>query len=268
MSCRRLFPLFLASAVGTGCGLGFGPASTLSLPGTLPVTVSCLAGLVGGGDGCVAPEPASCPAGSAAFFGETGCTPVGATCPQGFVKDPSGFGCLEAHAGAACTGASRESPTSAGCVPIGDCAAPFPPADATFFVDASFTTTDATHFKTIAAAAHRARAGAVIAVEAGTYAEPIVDPIDSVTVVGRCAEQVKLTGTGGNQVGLYVVVPGLVVRGITVSGHVVGVFAASGDLTLEDSVVEGNFSAGVFARDGSSLTVRRSRLRHEVPARR
>ncbi len=100
-----------------------------------------------------------------------------------------------------------------------------------------------------------------MAIEAGTYAESIIDPLVPVTLVGRCAAQVRVNGVGGNQVALYAyLTQGIVARGLTLTGHVGAVYADSGGVTVEDSVLEGNVAVGVFAKNGSNVTVRRTRI--------
>lgn len=210
---------------------------------------------------CPPAAPPACPAGRAAFPADAACAPVGASCEAPLVPDSSGWGCVAVLPATGCTGATRELAGSTACAPIGDCGATFPPAGATLFVDDGFAQVDATHFRSIAAAARAARSGDVIAIDEGTYPEPIIAPPTNVTLIGRCAEKVRVTGAGGNQVGLYAYnAQKVVARGLTITGHVGGVFAELGELTLEDSVVEGNAAVGVFAKLGSTITVRNSRI--------
>ena len=256
MVARRLAAGALAAAL---CACGPNVAATLEHGlSTVGLCETCAPG-----------KPKACPAGQSAFPSQRECAPVGATCAAPFALEASGWGCGAVLPTSPCTQATREVVGSASCVPIGDCAAPFPPADATIFVDDSFTATDATHFRSIGAAANAAPAGAVIAIEEGTYPEPIIAPFAPLTLVGRCAEKVRVTNSGGNQVGLYADgVRGIVARGITITGHAGGVFADFGELTLEDSVIDGNAAVGVFAKNGSIVTVRRSRISNTryVPA--
>jgi hypothetical protein len=154
------------------------------------------------------------------------------------------------------------------CVPVGDCNAAFPPASATFFVDDDGPE-DATHFKTLAAAMSAAPAGATIAVVAGAYAEVIEFEKNAVTVVGRCAEKVKFTrpggpsGPAGRRAGVFV--PGKTgakLSGVTVSTFRGGVLMEDGELTIEDSVFDGNDTLGVYLRFGGKATIRRSKVSH------
>ena len=57
---------------------------------------------------------------------------AGAACSAGFTPDPWGWGCLEVSPRDPCTGATRERLGFTTCQPVGDCAADFPPARATW----------------------------------------------------------------------------------------------------------------------------------------
>ncbi|MEJ7729758.1 MAG: right-handed parallel beta-helix repeat-containing protein [Polyangiaceae bacterium] len=145
---------------------------------------------------------------------------------------------------------------SARCQPIGDCAAAFPPDDAAIFVDAAFTAgeLDATHFATIGEALQAAPDGAVIAVEAGTYAEAL-DIARSVSVVGRCAAEVQIASPGGAQPGIASDADAVVLRGLTVSGHLAGgIQVTGGSARVEQCQIKGNVGFGVAAF-GATLTV-------------
>src|SRR2546423_3836813 len=99
--------------------------------------------------------------------GPRDCVPVGwNNCPAGFAPDPSGWGCTDISPAQPCSGATLETLGSTACQPLGDCAAPFPPANATIFVDDSYAQVDSTHFRKIFDAVQSAPFGAVIAVEA------------------------------------------------------------------------------------------------------
>lgn len=220
-----------------------------------------------GGAGCILLRtPGTCTAGAMPKLGTTECTPVGVrSCPAGFVADSSGWGCRDVIAQTRCTGATREQLGSSTCVPVGDCAAAFPPPNATLFVSAAYTAgqLDGTHFDTIAAALADAGAGAVVAVDEGTYVGSVI-PAQPVTLVGKCAERVILVpADGGTNVGLRLVdVSGSTVKGFTVRGFPGGVAVSGGTVTLEGMVVEGNTIAGVLATNGGTqLTVRDSVLR-------
>ena len=183
-------------------------------------------------------------------------------CPAGFASDPSGWGCHEILPSAPCTGATYETLGSATCQPIGDCAAPFPPAGATVFVDASFAPAqlDATHFTSIAAAVAASQAGAIVAVEAGTYEEP-VGITSAVSIVGRCAEKVILQGPSGTYSGIAIegVTSPIVIHGLTIAGFVGGVLEQGSSVTVDACLLTGNTGTGVGAL-GGSLMVTGSRI--------
>ena len=209
---------------------------------------------------------APCAAGTMPVLGESACKPVGpATCAAGFERDASGWGCRAVLPSATCAGATKATLGSGACAPVGDCAAPFPPAGATVFVDAAFTNgqLDATHVRTLAAALAAAPPNAVIAVESGTYSEVLV-PTKPVRVVGRCAAQVTLAGSGADVAGLTVTgAVDVIAERMTISGHLIGVAAfAKATVTLRDAVVDANRGGGVVAAGaGTRATLERSLVR-------
>lgn len=164
-----------------------------------------------------------------------------------------------------CAGASIER--AAECQSIDACSrADFPPAAAAFFVDDDGPAPDATHARTLGDALSRAPAGAVIAVEAGTYVESL-RPTKSLSIVGRCASAVTLQGGAQDE-------PGVTADGnlavslsdITVRGFESGLRAAGGArVVLERVVVEASRRAGLLASDeGTTVTLRRSAVRGGV----
>jgi hypothetical protein len=213
----------------------------------------------------VAPLEA-CPAGTRPKIGSAKCEAVGWTtsCPVGFARDPSGWGCTATVSEAACAGASRQSIGGGACVAIGDCGAAFPPAGA-LVVDARFTDPqlDATHFRKIADAITAAPSGATIAIESGTYAEDLTVG-KSLSIVGRCAEKVILAPSTPTTVN-----PGIVsskgaatldVRGLTVKGHYGGIDVYEGTTaTIAEVIVDGASAWGIIV-DGSSAKITRSRI--------
>lgn len=195
--------------------------------------------------------PATCLAGSYAVLGKTSCQIVGVpTCAEGFALDPSQWGCAPRLPDAACAGATLERLGGQACAPVGDCGAPFPPADATLFVDDSLADgqVDATHFKTIGAAIAAASDGAVVAVEEGTYAESLAST-KGLRLAGRCAEKVVLQGALDGRRGLAVAaaVP-VTLSGFTLKGFDVAVLANTGaQVRVQDCVLEGNRNVAVVS---------------------
>ncbi|MBI5542823.1 MAG: right-handed parallel beta-helix repeat-containing protein [Deltaproteobacteria bacterium] len=212
--------------------------------------------------------PAPCGPGTFPVLGKTSCQPVGTrSCVAGFAPDPSGWGCQPILPAVDCPGATREKLGSAECVPVGDCGAPFPPAEATYFVDANATQTDATHFKSIRAALAAAPAGAVVAVEEGEYSEALL-PKRAVKIVGRCAEKVRLIGSAAAIPGVDVeVTQDVEISGLTITGFEVGVIAGhGGSLTLRSSIVVSNRRLGVMAAEaGTTLKIMGSASRDGLP---
>lgn len=220
-----------------------------------------------GGAGCqpVLPEE-SCPAGSRPSLGTESCVAVGwQSCADPFRAARSGWGCEAVLPAAACLGATRAAVGNESCVPLGDCSAPFPPAEATIVVDDDFGPPDLgpTRFRTIAQAVTAAPSGAVIAIDAGTYAEGIW-PTRTVTLVGRCAEQVILDGTGLGVPGVYTTgARDIVVRGVTLRGHFQGARAqGGGSILVEDVLIENARLSGLIAwQEGSSVHAVRTVVR-------
>jgi hypothetical protein len=211
---------------------------------------------------CIAGPPLECEAGSMKALGELTCTPIGWTdCEGGFEKDPSGWGCREVLADA-CTGATRAALGKTTCVPVGDCTAAFPPANATLFVSPTGPL-NATHFHSIESAALASRAGDVIAIDAGTYHES-VQMDRAISLVGRCAEQVILAGTGLTTPGL-IVDARTTVRGLTVRKFPTGIQLSTG-LDMADTVLTDNLDAGIYS-EGSAIDVKiaRSVIRNTRP---
>ena len=230
----------------------------------------CADGFVLDADGaCVdMPAPASCPGGTRPRVGSITCEPVGwvAACPAGTTRDASGFGCADAAPAAPCTGATREAVGAPSCVPVGDCTGAFPPAGA-ILVDASLADAqvDATHVKTLAAGVSAAGDGATVAIAAGTYEDAVT--IDKhVTVVGRCAANVEIKSPPGSvKAGIEVRATGVVVRGVTLTGHVDGVAVkSSGEATIEDVVVRASRYAGLYV-EGGRATIQRTKIEDTVP---
>lgn len=216
------------------------------------------------GEGCEPVLPASaCLPGTLPVIGFEECQPVGpSACAAGFEPDlPSGWGCREIAAGAACTGATSPQLGQRDCRPVGDCDGAFPPAGATRFVDSSGPA-DATHFKTVTAALLAAGPGEVIAISPGTYVESL-QPLQAVTLVGRCARDVVLDSPGGSTSGLRLRTVAVTLEGVTVRGMYTGAAVDSkGALTLRKVVLEANRELGATVSGvGSSLTVEDSVIR-------
>jgi hypothetical protein len=280
---RSLALLPIAGFLGFGCS---SPSSDTSETDPPKPTEDCPQGTLGclgwmtcppemepdpDGEGCreiLSAEP--CGVGSMAVLGTRECQPLGpAACPRDFAPSPSGWGCEPIMPARACDGASRDALGSTECVPVGDCDAPFPPAAATLFVDAAYNDdqVDATHFRSIGGAIDAADGGDTIAIESGTYAEGIIAK-SGLTIVGRCAERVRLVGTGQEVWGLVVqFVKNVHLSGVTLEDHYEGVRAQSGgQVTLTDVVIEKPRSSGLLAwLPGSSIRAERVVIRETRP---
>lgn len=268
---RRSLHVFAValSMFAAACGSDGGASSGNAPPSSTPTGDGCQDGFARDAalGACVEIVPvADCAPGTMPRIGNATCEPVGwsAACPEGFVRDASGFACVDKLApGVKCSGATREDVKTGRCVPVGDCNAAFPPAGATLFVDDDGAE-DATHFKTLAAAMAVAKPGSTVAVEAGTYKEVIdlaVSP--GVNVVGRCPEKVRFESPGGPRAGIFGNDTGTV-RGVTVSGFRGGILLEGGAMTVEDVVIDGNDTLGIYLRFGAKVTVRRSKVSNTV----
>src|SRR5262249_12282480 len=143
-------------------------------------------------------------------------------CPTGFKAAASGWGCTAVVPPAACTRASMAVLGETSCVPIGDCARPFPPPNTSIVVDPR-AKPDATHARTIAAALESAAPGATVAIATGTYDESLVLRRD-VTIVGRCARDVVIRSPAqGTGAGVDVMNAVVGISGVTLDGHLHGV---------------------------------------------
>lgn len=188
----------------------------------------------------------TCDAGAFSFPGR-GCeSPGWRTCPAGF--SVAGTSCAPVLPAAPCAGATRAALGSPSCVTVGDCAAPFPPTSATFFVDLDGGV-DATHFRTIGGALTAAPADATIAISSGRYVETL-SPTKPVKLVGRCAAQVTLVAADQNPAMTLVNGVRVELEGVTIGGSILGARLESGaSLTARHVVLEGNERSGIQAID-------------------
>jgi Right handed beta helix region len=259
-------PARLACAIACASALAaFGGACSSSdggAPGTSAACAdggACNGGCPAGfepdasGSGCIDVSPgdaAGCAPGTAPLLGNKECAPIAdAACPASFEKDPSGWGC-------------RAKIDDA---PVAGCDLPFPPANATIFVDPS-APEDATHKKKLFDAVLGAPANAVIAVAPGRYLED-VDVTRPVTIAGKCAAEVVIENPGDRRAGILVTnATGVTVRGVTLKGHTTGVYVkGAGDVTVEDSVLDANKWMGVYVLDQGHAKLVRTRVSGTVP---
>jgi hypothetical protein len=256
----------VALAGAAACGQDTGaPVAPALDGGNADAGISCTAGFVPmDGVRCIPAVAADCAPGTAPFVGNEGCVPVGpAACAPGLSPSAAGVGCEDTPPAAACGPSERETASSAACAPIGDCAAPFPPSNATLFVDAAFSDAqlDATHFRQLGDAVKVAPADAVIAVAPGVYQESVA-PAVPLRIVGKCAAMVELRSpAGGDQPGIYVARKAVSVSGVTLRGYPVAAAHAQqgGNLTLEDSIVVEARGSGVLV-DAAKATLRRIKV--------
>jgi hypothetical protein len=245
-------------------GLVLSVVSACSAPSTLEIP----------GLGAVAPPDGpryarSCPPGTMPVSGRADCLAIGwRDCPANFEPDPTGWGCLDITPSAACTGATRGALGARTCRSVGDCNAPFPPAQATFFVDPAHAE-DATHRRSLSAALLAAPDGATIAVERGTYTEATLELRKKVVLVGRCAAQVIVQSDGSDRAGLVILGdtgPDTVVRGLTLRNFLWGTdIAFGGQLRVRDAVFDRNRETGLTVRAGGKVTLENCLVRETQP---
>jgi hypothetical protein len=213
-----------------------------------------------GGAGC-APvlPPAACAAGTRAAIGSATCAPVGVTvCAPGFVVAASGWGCDPVLPATACAigSGTRERLGSATCAPVSDCNAPFPPPGSTMFVSAAYADAqiDATHFRTITDAVNAAAAGAIIAVDSGTYVEQVVLKHHAVSILGRCTDKVLMQQAPGVIGSAISAGSGddLLLRNISFRGYNVAIGVLGGKIELDSLVIEDGLRAGLIAGNGGT----------------
>lgn len=206
-----------------------------------------------------------CAPGTRPAVGSTTCVPVGVpSCARGFAPDASGWGCAPILPAAACAGASRDALGETSCAPVGDCAAPFPPAGAVT-VDPALPdgALDATHVRRIADAAVPANDGKTLALADGAHEVDDTLLAQRLTIVGRCAARARIIAPVANPAAKGLRLSAAVtLRGVTVADLDGAIsVGAGGDLTLEDSVVEGAKWRGVLVDKGSKARLTRVVIR-------
>ncbi len=197
---------------------------------------SCPAGTAAEGPACV-PKFDDCDARSVPILG-AGCTRVGPTCAAGFAADPAGA-CVPTTPD--CAPPLFAVPGDKTCRPLGDCAVAFPATS--IHVDASFAGTAdgsaSAPYPRISDALTKASDGGTVAIEAGTYEEDLV-LLRPVTLLGRCAQKVRIVGKAGDPDRYIVTVraPSSIV-GVGIEGRGRGAITSDVDLIVR----------GVFLHD-------------------
>jgi len=237
--------------------------------GCVPVGIEGCAPQLIGEDGLCRPTPGACPGGTIPRL-DTGCAPVGiegcdpmfledgrcrvrmAKCPAGTFASPQ-LGCVSIDGPAGCGvgtwGALADLP-------------------GTLYVDGSADPagadgSQAKPFTTIAAALAEVPSGGRIALAAGQYAEPlhITKPV---SIAGRCASMVSITGTqSGNDLPVIVwfeEAKGAALSGVRIHGDGVGVLLQFAKATIEDVHIDGASKYGIFAFGKSAEAVVRRTL--------
>lgn len=250
-------------------------AASLLLLSILAVACATEEGTGASGDPGPMP-PASCDPGTRPEVGKTECQPVGvstAECAEGFARSEDGWACEAITAADGCTGVKRAKLGDAKCVADDDCDAPFPPAG----VDKVLASGD-----DVSAAIASLPSGSTIALDTGVYQAITVEK--DVTIVGRCAEKVRVRGPGTR--GIYVVgelkvnVRSLAIEGfdgglvgaygptvtgskLVLSGNKLSVVAGESTVKVDHSVMEGG---GVSAQLAAKLTLEDVEIRDASPA--
>lgn len=175
--------------------------------------------------------------------------PVGPTCAAGFAASESGWGCSPILPASACTGGTRAVLGETSCVPVDVCDGAFPPKNAAVVRD------DAS----LKAALASVPDGSTIALDSGTYGG-IEVPGDFRTLhfVGRCADKVKIRGTG--QRGVFVTgVLKVSLESLTIEGFQAGIVSSWGaDVSASKVVVRDAQLPLTAGGDAAKLVVRDS----------
>ncbi len=190
-----------------------------------------------------------------ATFGSETCAPVGiAACADGWRRDETGHGCEPVLPPKTCSAGTRAAIGKSECVPVGDCDAPFPPPDATIFVDAVAAPN---HYPTLGEAVAAAPTGAVVAIGAVTLRENVFVE-KPLTLVGKCpAETVLDQVTPSRYAALSLSAAGKVeVRNLSIRNRPAGAIEiVDGELVARDVVMTDNAGFGVHVAYGSRATL-------------
>jgi len=180
------------------------------------------------------PEPPLCGAGARPTLGGT-CEPLGPHAPgAGFTAAGDGWGHVATKPPAICAGATSARLGSKDCAPLDDCTKAFPPAGAIVLHDGD---------DIIAAARATGGKKATIALDRGTYASFGVSGTN-LTLIGRCARDVIIRGTGQGT-GVGALNGGtLDVESVTITGF---------DYGADLDGAEGRFAHVVFSANGAGL---------------
>jgi hypothetical protein len=250
----RARSLLVIIGAALGCG-DSGPSTAPGAPPSEAAGATCPGGLRATGESCEPVFAQSCPPNAMATFGSGECAPVGiAACADGWQRDETGHGCEPILPTKACSGGTRAAIGKAECVPIGDCAAPFPPPDATIIVDG---TTAPNHYATLSEAVDAAPAGATIAIGAVTLRENVFVE-KPLTLVGKCpAETVLDQGAPSRYAALSLSATGKVeVRNLSIRNRLAGAMEiVAGELALRDVVISDNAGFGLHAAYGSHASL-------------
>lgn len=185
------------------------------------------------------------------------CAPVGPADPapesaNAFTRSVDGWG-ISAKVGQACTGDSMALIGEPECVPVHDCSAPFPPANAEVIV--STKSTDPRAVATIEEALTKVSRGGVIAIDSGRWNSQ--SPKLDVTLVGRCARD-TFVGNGKNNA-LFVNGANVTIRGVTLTSLASPIAVSKGSITAENVIIR-DFKVGI----GTSGAGAKATIRHSI----
>ena len=197
----------------------------------------------------------TCAPGTMISLEGTSCGPVGVTTSAlaaGFETNEGGWGFHAIRPAKPCSGATRTVLGETACVPIDDCDAAFPPANA--------TVVHADSAASLASIVASAKPGSVIALEAGTYAlsAQTITAKGDVSIIGRCARDVILTASSAGEP-LYVTGGNVSIEGLTVRGGKTGLYitGSTSNVHVKHVLFEG-FASGVRLYQGAKATIEES----------
>lgn len=191
-----------------------------------------------------------CGIGTMALAGATTCAPVGPAVPAGFEAAPDDWGFRAILPSRQCTPATRLAIGERDCVPVDDCARPFPPPEAKVVVRQGSG-------PTLEDAIASASKGDTIAIDRGTYGA--VRIARDVTLVGRCAREVALEAKSADEDGIRIEGAHAVsVRSLTLRGFGFALWAGGGTkLSVERAVLAENL-VGAWITEDAELDLRQS----------
>jgi hypothetical protein len=214
----------------------------------------CAEGEMALADGICVPQvpEENCGPGTRAALTSDVCISVGwQDCQPPFVQREDGWGCTVLTPQFSCAGPTRGAPGKEECQPLGDCSRPFPPPEATLFVDPQLDPADvsANRFRELQNAVAAAGPGDVIALLPGTHWGGFSRSTD-LSLIGLCPDEVFLEPEFPTDPGMLITGAAFHLEGVQVGAFrwpLLGELGAQ--LSMKDVLFDGGFSYAVAAFD-------------------